>query len=357
MPRGVPLRVWWVSRALGDGPGLAGQRRWGCFASSSREPSQAPLCRGGTAPQGKWPAPELRPGRRGRHPAPAPVPRRGALLFCLQRSWGQEATGKAGCPGGCPGPQLPGLVAWQVAWWRVDYSSAGEGGGRRRCPLRPPLASLWLQVRRHLTLSTWAAGGSRCLADRQTGTASRTDSCPHPSPCQIVLNYNDKRWQASTATSQNMTNTPCAEPTSAASRTTVFLAGGSARVISGHGRVPRGWPTLDPGGWIRVGASGRGLGPHSHRRHGPEPPHPPGVAPSSPAHSSKAGKQQPAGCGEGLQATRQPPSLWSSFQNHGSSPATHRRASSPPRGVFENLEARGARAGKAQAVESQGLLP
>lgn len=126
-------------------------------------------------------------------------------------------------------------------------------------------------------LSHLGCWGPLCLADRQAGTGSRTDSCPYPSPCQIVLNYNDKRWQASTATSQNMTNTPLRR---ANKRRLPHHSVPSRRLRAGYPRPrhgPRGWPTLDPAGWIRVGASGRGLGPHSPQRHGPEPPYSPGA--------------------------------------------------------------------------------
>lgn len=193
--------------------------------------------------------------------------------------------------------------------------------------------------------------GPLCLADRQTGTASRTGSGPRPPPCQIVLNYNDKRWQASTATSQNMTNTPHAEPTSAASRTSVP----SRRLSAGYLR-PRARPTwpahAGPRGRIRVGASGRGLGPHRQRRQGPEPPHSPGVPPPHLLIPAKQESSSPPAAGKGCRYS-QPPSLWSSFQNHRSSPATHRGARSPPRGACENPGARGGRVGTAQAMESQ----
>lgn len=54
--------------------------------------------------------------------------------------------------------------------------------------------------------------GFTALVDGHGERAGLT--APPPIPCQIVLNYNDKRWQASTATSQNMTNTPVSEPSS-----------------------------------------------------------------------------------------------------------------------------------------------
>lgn len=87
----------------------------------------------------------------------------------------------AGCPGG----------SWGLGpWWGCDSCSARKV----RRPLWPHLAGTWTQARSHPALEF--------TLPSLTGGLSGADSSPHSSPCQIVLNYNDKPWQASMATSQ-----------------------------------------------------------------------------------------------------------------------------------------------------------
>ena len=92
----------------------------------------------------------------------------------------------------------PALVATvgpgQLLWWR-SWSPGGEvtsawpgkagrrGQGQEATPSGASPAGP----------ADTGAGG-----ERSTWAVEITAPLPHPSPCQIVLNYNDRRWQAST---------------------------------------------------------------------------------------------------------------------------------------------------------------
>lgn len=202
---------------LGGGQGWLGMKTAGAWPPSSHESSQPPLCRWNWSHRGNDRGGLLartRADAATQHPAPPVVPsvpsrgsswpQAGPFWLCVQPSWSQEATRrKLGAPGAAVGPSQPGLVAGWSSGSRVAIAlldSAGRRGQGQGGSSPPATPGQHVDMgKKSLPLSTWAAGAYSARADRsgEKPTAPTT----HP-PCQIVLNYNDKRWQASRATSQ-----------------------------------------------------------------------------------------------------------------------------------------------------------
>lgn len=97
---------------------------------------------------------------------------------------------KPGLRGHPRGAGCPGDSRRLGPWWGRDGSSARKV----QCPVWPHLAATWARATSHPALE--------CTLPSLTSGLSGADSSPRSSPCQIVLNYNDKPWQASMATSQ-----------------------------------------------------------------------------------------------------------------------------------------------------------
>lgn len=187
MPRQVSLRVCCESGALGSGQGAAGHEAGGAALPPSSHQSPQPPREGvDLEPRGKWLVQKQSP-----HPASPSGPSilsgeaRGLkprpLILPPAKPGSRGHPRGAGCPGG----------SWGLGpWWGCDSCSARKV----RRPLWPHLAGTWTQARSHPALEF--------TLPSLTGGLSGADSSPHSSPCQIVLNYNDKPWQASMATSQ-----------------------------------------------------------------------------------------------------------------------------------------------------------
>lgn len=249
----------------------------------------------------------------------------------------------------------PGLVAQvpgggvSVALWKGRQERAGAGCSAHCSHIWP--------ARGCRSAVTWPflPGLLGFALPPLTGTTvSRADSSHHPSPCQIVLNYNDKRWQASTATSQNMTNTPVR---------------GANKLRSPHHSVPDGrlaglsqatarptWlPRLDAVGPVRVGASGRAWGPVATRDRDLSSTHP--LGPSVTCSFQHENNNPPARRAAQCSAT------FSLEQHLEAGPQPHHHECQHPRGVSEtpgrppNREAQRGEAGPGPGHGKPGAPP